>query len=86
MINIKLDKCGGLTEALRMIERARAQKLELMVGCMMGTSLAMAPGYVVGSQCSLVDLDAPLMQTRDREHPMQFRYGRIKAFNQNLWG
>ena len=86
MINIKLDKCGGLTEALRLIQAARAMKLRLMVGCMMGTSLAMAPAYVVASQCEFVDLDAPLANTADREHAMRYHHGRLALFTRELWG
>ncbi len=59
VVNIKLDKCGGLTEGLMMAERARVLGLRVMVGNMVGTSLAMAPAYMLGQQCDIVDLDGP---------------------------
>ena len=59
VINIKLDKCGGLTEALAMAAEARHLGLGVMVGNMVGTSLAMAPAFVVGQLCDIVDLDGP---------------------------
>ena len=60
VVNIKLDKCGGLTEGLLMAERARALGLQVMVGNMVGTSLAMAPAFVLGQLCDVVDLDGPI--------------------------
>lgn len=60
VINIKLDKCGGLTEALMMVRRARALGLEVMVGNMMGSSLASAPAFLIGQLCNIVDLDGPM--------------------------
>jgi L-alanine-DL-glutamate epimerase-like enolase superfamily enzyme len=86
VINIKLDKSGGLTEALHLVAAARERNLGLMVGCMMGTSLAMAPGFVVASQCQFVDLDAPMANTTDREHAMRYHHGRLELFTQKLWG
>ncbi|MGI9247130.1 MAG: dipeptide epimerase, partial [Steroidobacteraceae bacterium] len=66
VINIKLDKCGGLTEGLRMVEIARRLGLRTMVGSMFGTSLAAAPGFVLGQLCEVVDLDGPLIHAEDR--------------------
>ncbi len=86
VINIKLDKSGGLTEGLKLVQAARERDLGLMVGCMMGTSLAMAPGYVVASQCQFVDLDAPLVNVSDREHAMRYADGKVNAFSADLWG
>ncbi|MGA0103285.1 MAG: N-acetyl-D-Glu racemase DgcA [Steroidobacteraceae bacterium] len=86
MINIKLDKTGGLTEALRLIEMAEARGIGLMVGNMMGTSLAMAPGYVVAQHCRFVDLDGPCFLKEDREPAMAYNNGLISAPSRALWG
>jgi L-Ala-D/L-Glu epimerase len=86
VINIKLDKTGGLSEALRVVEAARRHKLRLMTGCMLGTSLAMAPGFVIASQCEFIDLDGPVSMVKDREHGMQYARGRVAAFMPELWG
>ena len=67
MINIKLDKTGGLTEALRLADAAEAAGFGVMVGCMIGTSLAMAPAALLAGRARLADLDAPLLLARDRE-------------------
>jgi len=85
-INIKLDKCGGLTEALMMSDKALAHGLQLMVGNMCGTSLGMAPGVLVGQRCGYVDLDGPLLQARDREHAMAFTDGVMQPPSSALWG
>jgi len=66
VVNIKLDKCGGLTEGLLMARRAREMGLRVMVGNMVGTSLAMAPAFVLGQHCDIVDLDGPIFLQRDR--------------------
>ena len=86
MINIKLDKTGGLTEALDLAGRAKAKGIELMVGNMPGTSLAMAPGYVIAQLCRFVDLDGALFLTRDRENPMTFSGGFVSRPSAELWG
>lgn len=86
MINIKLDKCGGLTEAMRMAEWCRAHGLELMVGNMLGTSLAMAAAFVPAQYCRFVDLDGPLFQIRDREPPLAYRDSVIDLPDPRLWG
>jgi L-alanine-DL-glutamate epimerase-like enolase superfamily enzyme len=86
MINIKLDKCGGLTEAMRMVEACRERGLELMVGNMLGTSLAMAPAILPAQFCRYVDLDGPLFQVRDRAHPLEYRNGRVGLPDAALWG
>ena len=85
-INIKLDKCGGLTEALAMSNDALAQGLQLMVGNMCGTSLGMAPGFLVGQRCGYVDLDGPLLQSRDRDHAITFTNGVMQPPSAALWG
>lgn len=86
MINIKLDKTGGLTEALDLAAMARARGLEVMVGNMLGTSLAMAPGFVVAQLCRFVDLDGALFLKKDRQHPMSFDGGVVSAPGSKLWG
>ena len=85
-INIKLDKTGGLTEALELARLARSRGIELMVGSMMGTSLAVAPGYVVAQLCRYVDLDAAQFLTRDRAYPMTLEHGVLAAPRRELWG
>lgn len=75
VVNIKLDKSGGLTEALAMARAARALGLQLMVGNMFGTVLAMAPSFVVGQLCDVVDLDGPMSLTGDRTPGVDYRDG-----------
>jgi L-alanine-DL-glutamate epimerase-like enolase superfamily enzyme len=86
MINIKLDKCGGLTEALRIVAECRARGLELMVGNMLGTSLAMAPAMLPAQFCRFVDLDGPLFQVADRDPPLTYRGPVIDPPDPRLWG
>ncbi len=85
-VNIKLDKTGGLTEALALADAAQAQGLELMVGNMCGTSLGMAPGHLIGQRCAYVDLDGPLLQREDRAHPMRVADGVMEPPSAALWG
>src|SRR4029450_6392429 len=66
-VNIKLDKTGGLTEALAMADAAQALGFDIMVGCMVATSLAMAPAMLLAQQARFVDLDGPLLLARDRD-------------------
>jgi L-alanine-DL-glutamate epimerase-like enolase superfamily enzyme len=86
VVNLKLDKCGGLTEALLMCERARELGLQLMVGCNCGTSLAMAPAFLVAVQCRFVDLDGPMFMQGDRPHPVCYHQYRLSAPSAALWG
>ena len=86
VVNIKLDKAGGLTEALRMAANAKALGFDLMVGCMLGTSLAMAPATIVAGQASYVDLDGPLWLACDRDAPIRFDAGQMSPFTSALWG
>ena len=86
MINIKLDKTGGLTEALLLAEAAKAKGLDLMVGNMGGTSLCIAPATVVGQLCSLCDLDGPLLLKYDRSHAVDYRDEWIEVIDKRLWG
>jgi L-alanine-DL-glutamate epimerase-like enolase superfamily enzyme len=85
VINIKLDKCGGLTEALLIAEEARRHGLGVMVGNMVGTSLAMAPAFIVGQHCDVVDLDGPTFLREDREPAVEYRDGRIWCPDE-VWG
>jgi L-alanine-DL-glutamate epimerase-like enolase superfamily enzyme len=85
-INIKLDKTGGLTEALALAEAARAQGFGLMVGCMLATGLAMAPAYVVASLCDVVDLDAPLIVKHPVHAGVRHDGRLLHAFDSSLWG
>lgn len=83
--NLKLDKCGGLTEALAMARRAREMGLGVMVGNMAGSSWAMAPAYIVGQLCQIVDLDGPISLATDRDPAVQYRDGRIVC-DDHVWG
>jgi L-alanine-DL-glutamate epimerase-like enolase superfamily enzyme len=85
VVNIKLDKCGGLTEGLAMARRAIELGLDSMVGNMLGTSLAMAPGFLVGQFCKVVDLDGPLLQKTDRPIGVRYEDGFITC-PRALWG
>jgi L-alanine-DL-glutamate epimerase-like enolase superfamily enzyme len=85
-VNIKLDKTGGLTEALALAADARALGFGLMVGCMVGTSLGMAPAHLIGQLCSFVDIDAPLLLARDREHGLVYDGSRVAPPTPALWG
>jgi L-alanine-DL-glutamate epimerase-like enolase superfamily enzyme len=85
VMNIKLDKCGGLTEALEMARAAQELGLELMVGNMLGTSLAMAPAYLLGQLCRVVDLDGPVFLTSDRTQHVEYESGSIRC-PANVWG
>jgi len=85
-VNIKLDKCGGLTEALAMCIEARRLGLEPMVGNMCGTSLAMAPAFLVAQSCRLVDLDGPLLQKADRHPAIVYASGLMRVPPPALWG
>lgn len=86
MINIKLDKSGGLTHGLEIAREARKRDLGLMVGSMCGTSLAMAPSFVIGLACDLHDLDGPLLFEHDRPHGMQYSNGVVSPPCPDLWG
>jgi L-alanine-DL-glutamate epimerase-like enolase superfamily enzyme len=85
-INIKLDKTGGLTEALALKEAARAAGYRLMVGCMLGTSLAMAPALLVAQDAAFVDLDSPLLLARDRAPGLVYTGSQVAPAESTLWG
>lgn len=86
MVNIKLDKAGGLTEGLRLVEKAAAMGFELMVGNMLGSSLAMAPSFVIAQRCRYVDIDGPLLQSEDCANAMAYQHGQVEVFSSELWG
>jgi L-alanine-DL-glutamate epimerase-like enolase superfamily enzyme len=85
-INVKLDKTGGLTEALRLFSSARDGGFELLIGCMACTSLGIAPARLIASAARRIDLDGPLLLTGDRNHPMPYANGRIGIPPRELWG
>jgi L-alanine-DL-glutamate epimerase-like enolase superfamily enzyme len=86
VVNIKLDKTGGLTEALALRDAAIAQGYEVMVGCMVGSSLAMAPATLVAQGASVVDLDGPLLLAEDRDEPLIFDNAGVHPPLATLWG
>ena len=86
VVNIKLDKTGGLTEALALRDAAIAQGYEVMVGCMVGSSLAMAPATLVAQGASVVDLDGPLLLAEDRDEPLIFDNAGVHPPSATLWG
>jgi len=85
-INIKLDKTGGLTEALAMAEAAQALGFDLMVGCMVATSLAMAPALVIAQGARVVDLDGPLLLAKDRDDGLRYDGSTVYPPDAGLWG
>ena len=85
-INVKLDKTGGLTEALALVAAARAEGLDVMVGCMLATSLAMAPAILLAQQARWVDLDGPLLLARDRVPGLAYAGSVVRPATADLWG
>ena len=85
-VNIKLDKAGGLTEALAMADAARQAGLKIMVGCMVSTSLAMAPAMILAQRADWVDLDGPLLLARDRTPSLSYAGAFIRPPSPALWG
>ncbi len=85
-VNIKLDKAGGLTEALALAREARAAKLKLMVGCMLSTSLGVAPAFLAAQGAEWADLDGPLLLARDRPDGFAFEGGKMLNAAGTLWG
>jgi L-alanine-DL-glutamate epimerase-like enolase superfamily enzyme len=85
-VNIKLDKTGGLTEALAMAREAERLGLTLMVGCMVATSLAMAPAMLLAQRARVVDLDGPLLLARDRLDGLRYEHSRVHPAAPALWG
>lgn len=86
MINIKLDKTGGFTEALALKEQGLKEGYDIMVGCMVGSSLAMAPAVLVAQEASITDLDGPLLLAEDREFPLKFDEQGVHPPEAKLWG
>lgn len=85
-INVKLDKAGGLTEAVALVREAAAMGLKLMVGCMVSTSLAMAPATLLAGLAEFVDLDGPLLLARDRDPALQYDTDILYPATRELWG
>ncbi len=86
MVNIKLDKTGGLTEALALKVAAERQGYAIMVGCMVGSSLAMAPAVLVAQNVAITDLDGPLLLAEDRDHPLMYDAAGVHPPTSDLWG
>ena len=86
VVNIKLDKTGGLTEALKLREAALAEGYQVMVGCMVGSSLAMAPATLVAQGVMVTDLDGPLLLAEDRDEPLKFDKAGVHPPKAALWG
>jgi L-alanine-DL-glutamate epimerase-like enolase superfamily enzyme len=86
IVNIKLDKTGGLNEALALREAARAEGFDIMVGCMVGTSLAMAPAVLVAQGAAVVDLDGPLLLAEDRDKALKYDADGVHPPEPELWG
>jgi L-alanine-DL-glutamate epimerase-like enolase superfamily enzyme len=85
-VNIKLDKTGGLTEALALADAAERMGFALMVGCMISTSLALAPALLVATRARVVDLDGALLLARDRPHGLRYDDARVHPAGPELWG
>jgi L-alanine-DL-glutamate epimerase-like enolase superfamily enzyme len=86
VLNVKLDKTGGLTEALLLTERARESRFKLLIGCMVCTSLGIAPARLLASTADYVDLDGPLLLAGDRHHGLSYKNGKIDIPSRELWG
>ena len=85
-VNIKLDKTGGLTEALQLKDRALEAGFKIMVGCMVGSSLAMAPATLIAQNATFVDLDGPLLLAHDRRHGLLYDESWVHPPLKDLWG
>ncbi len=85
-VNVKLDKAGGLTEAMRIVREARARGFLVMVGCMVGTSLSMAPAVLLAQHAHIVDLDGPLLLARDRQPGLRYAGSMVEPPGPALWG
>jgi L-alanine-DL-glutamate epimerase-like enolase superfamily enzyme len=86
VLNVKLDKTGGLTEALLLTKRARETGFKLLIGCMVCTSLGIAPARILASAADYVDLDGPLLLARDRDYGLSYQDGEIGIPARELWG
>ncbi|UGV27517.1 dipeptide epimerase [Rhodopseudomonas boonkerdii] len=85
-LNIKLDKAGGVTEALKMADAAHTMDLDIMVGCMVATSLAMAPAMLIAREAAFVDLDGPLLLAKDRDGGLRYEDSTVYPPDTDLWG
>lgn len=85
-VNVKLDKTGGLTEALSVMRCAKRRELKIMVGCMVATSLAMAPAMLIAQQAQFVDLDGPLLLAKDRSPALEYEGSLVLPPRPELWG
>lgn len=85
-VNVKLDKTGGFTEALRLCETARDRGFKILIGCMVCTSLSIAPARLLANFADWIDLDGPLLLARDRDHPLLYVNGMIGIPSRGLWG
>jgi L-alanine-DL-glutamate epimerase-like enolase superfamily enzyme len=85
-VNVKLDKAGGLTEAAALVKAAKSRGLGVMVGCMVGTSLAMAPALILAGEADFIDLDGPLLLARDRQPGLRYEGSTVFPPKPNLWG
>lgn len=85
-VNVKLDKAGGLTGAIQLVVEARRLDLKIMIGSMVGTSLAVAPAMLLAPYADWIDLDGPLLLSRDREHALHIENGIVEPPEANLWG
>ncbi len=86
VVNLKVDKTGGLTEALRLATEARRRGFKLFIGCMVCTSLGIAPARILATASDYIDLDGPLLLAGDRHHGLSYRHGRIGLPSPELWG
>jgi L-alanine-DL-glutamate epimerase-like enolase superfamily enzyme len=85
-VNIKLDKAGGLTEALAVVAEAQRQNFTIMIGCMVATSLAMAPAMLLAQTARFVDLDGPLLLSKDRADGLRYADSLVYPPSSSLWG
>jgi L-alanine-DL-glutamate epimerase-like enolase superfamily enzyme len=85
-VNVKLDKAGGLTGAIRLVQEARGHGMKIMIGSMVATSLAVAPAMLLAPYADWIDLDGPLLLTHDREHGLRIANGLIEPPEPQLWG
>lgn len=85
-INIKLDKTGGLTEAMYLQNEAESMGFKTMVGCMSSTSLGIAPAFLIAQRAKIIDLDAPLYLYDDRPFPIKYELSKMFPPSKNLWG
>ena len=87
VLNIKLDKCGGLSEAMKIVRLAQERDIRLMVGCMVGSSYSMAPAFIVAQFCEFVDIDGPLLLAEDAPGGLNYGpAGSVEAPSRAFWG